>query len=81
LAEASSAALELKVDEEVVAMLEPVVEQLDQPGLWGNLALAQARLGDEEGALEAAERALALDAANVQALEAQEIAEASKPSS
>ena len=80
LGEASGAALELEAHDEVIAILEPVVERLDQGSLWGNLALAQARLGDREAALQSAQRALALAPTNAAAIEAQGISQESEPS-
>ncbi len=74
LSEAATSLLELEAHQEVVAILAPVVDRLDQPVLWGSLALAHARLGNVEDARGSAERALALDPANAPALEAQKIA-------
>ncbi len=80
LTDVSSALLDLEADQETVTLLEPVVERFASAELWGNFALAQARLGESDEALEAIARALALAPEDPKALQAQEILKGSAPS-
>ena len=76
LAETSDTLVEADHVDDAVALLEGGIEDLgasDSPEIWGALALARAESGDDEGATQAMERALALDADERRALEARDL--------
>lgn len=81
LAKAASGLLELEANERVVTFLEPIVSSREDAELWGQLALAQARLGDVVAAEDSLARALALDPSQPAALQAEAVLEESSSGS
>lgn len=75
LLEASDVALEEAEYEAVVGMLQPLPDQLYTGPLWGNLALAEAKLGHEDEARLALDQALLLAPTDQSATEAAAILE------
>ena len=61
LGDTTDVGMALEEYDTVVQLLQARAEELDRVGVWGRLALAQARLGNEEEARAAAERAFELD--------------------
>ena len=72
LTEAAFFFLEQNAFEELVLVVDPHVRDINQSGLWGALALAQAELGNVEQAEEAIDKALALQEGELNALAARE---------
>ena len=81
LSEAASGLRDLAAHDKVIALLEPVVTQLDDAELWGQLALAQAESGDRSAAEASLARALALNPSGTAAQQAQTILEERAPGS